>query len=62
MQAVVDSFLNSSDICVGWPGRVHDAHVVANSFTERLGTAHPGSDVAGLGDTEIPVLLLGDLA
>ena len=31
LQAVVDPFLYFNDICIGWLGRVHDAHVLANS-------------------------------
>ena len=31
LETVVDSFMYFTDICVGWPGRVHDARVLSNS-------------------------------
>ena len=31
LQALVDDVGNFTDICVGWPGKVHDAHVLQNS-------------------------------
>ena len=37
MQALVDSRYLFRDIVVGWPGRVHDARVLSNSETHKLG-------------------------
>ncbi len=31
LQALVDDVGNFNDICVGWPGKVHDAYVLQNS-------------------------------
>ncbi|XP_062509676.1 uncharacterized protein LOC134185812 [Corticium candelabrum] len=66
LQAVVDSFLYFNDICIGWPGRVHDARVLANSLlfavAERAGTAFPGSETVVCNGSRIPVLILGDPA
>ena len=62
LQAVVDSFLYFNDICIGWPGRVHDARGLANSrlfaVAELAGTAFP----VVCNGVRIPVLILGDLA
>lgn len=66
LQAVVDSHLNFIDICIGWPGRVHDARVLVNSQlyerAEQEGTAFPQSERALISGVEVPVLLLGDPA
>ncbi|XP_062519984.1 uncharacterized protein LOC134195007 [Corticium candelabrum] len=66
LQAVVDSFLYFNDICIGWPGRVHDARVLANSrlfaVAEHAGTAFPGSETVVCNGARIPVLILGDPA
>ena len=57
------SFLYFNDICIGWPGRVHDARVLANSrlfvVAERAGTAFPGSETVFCDGARIPVLILG---
>ena len=32
MQAIADHNYISRDICIGWPGSVHDTRIFANSF------------------------------
>ena len=68
MQAVCDSFYIFRDINIGWPGRVHDACVFANSEVFHRGE---NSDLfpnwmqtISLPDREsaMPVVLLGDPA
>ena len=64
LQAVVDDKYLFTDICVGWPGSVHDARVLANSSLYRQAehkrilyveaVTHQGKD--------IPVFLIGDSA
>ena len=64
LQAVVDDKYLFTDICVGWPGSVHDARVLANSSLYRQAehkrilcaeaVTHQGVD--------IPVFLIGDSA
>ena len=39
VQAVVDHNYLFRDLCVGWPGRVHDARVLANSSLFRKVTS-----------------------
>ncbi|CAM5087360.1 unnamed protein product [Natator depressus] len=62
LQVLVDhSFTN---INVGWPGKVHDAHIFRNSgLFEQLqeGTYFPDQKIT-VGDVEIPIVILGDPA
>lgn len=66
LQAVVDSYLFFTDICVGWPGRVHDARVFANSLLFRraqaLGSVFPDGRAEDINGLDVPVILLGDSA
>ena len=46
MQAMVDHLYRFTDIYVGWPGKVHDARVFANSAIYQKGqsgTLFPGA-------------------
>ena len=52
------------NIAAGWPGRVHDARVLANSsiFSKgEAGTLFPNRP-RRIGDTDVPVVLLGNPA
>ena len=63
-QAVCDGNLLFWDIYCGWPGKVHDARVFANSPIYRMateGTLFPPVTERFLGQ-EVPYLLVGDPA
>ena len=60
----MDNVGNFLDICVGWPGRVHDARVLHNS---QLYTKGERGDLfedrmAIINATRVPVVVLGDPA
>ena len=64
LQALVDDIGNFLDICVGWPGRVHDPRVLHNS---QLYTKGERGDLfedrtAIINATRVPVVVLGDPA
>ena len=64
MQAVVDHRGIFTDIYIGWPGRVHDARVFANSDLFHRGcngNLFPDWRKC-LGNVDVPLLLLGDPA
>ena len=64
MQGLVDHKGRFMDIYIGWPGRVHDARVFANSglFTKgQNGTLFPDWKKALCG-IDVPVVILGDPA
>ena len=65
MQAVVDSNYLFRDIVVGWPGSVHDAHVLSNSHLYRLGNEGKlfvGNLSENINGTLVNPLILGDPA
>ena len=64
LQAVVDENYLFTDVCVGWPGSVHDARVLANSsLYKRAEEKHIlcGETVTHRG-VDIPIFLVGDSA
>ena len=65
IQAIVDYEYLFSDICVGWPGSVHDACVFANSFVYKSitkdGLLENGDSCTILGK-RIPICIIGDSA
>lgn len=65
VQAVVDHEYLFRDICVGWPGSVHDARIFANSLLfQRItqdGLLSNGSPLTASG-CQIPVCIIGDSA
>ena len=64
LQAVVDYRYLFTDIYVGWPGRVHDARVLANSplyAKASNGSPFPNSK-KNINGIDVPVMLLGDPA
>ncbi|XP_041379658.1 putative nuclease HARBI1 [Gigantopelta aegis] len=69
LQAVCDHRYRFTDICIGWPGRVHDARVFANSqlMAQAVnGNLLPSSPewTQAVGPTDdnidMPVILIGD--
>ncbi|XP_041372666.1 protein ALP1-like [Gigantopelta aegis] len=71
LQAVCDHRYCFTDICIGWPGRVHDARVFANSqlMAQAVnGNLLPSSPewTQAVGPTDdnidMPVVLIGDVA
>ena len=65
LQAVVDHRYCFTDINVGWPGCVHDARVFANSsIYEKAsdGIILPSDIVQTIGETTIPLYIIGDSA
>lgn len=64
VQAVVDHNYLFTDVCVGWPGSVHDARVLANSTIYKKASQREilcGENVNVCG-TDVPVFLIGDSA
>ena len=64
VQAVVDHNYLFTDVCVGWPGSVHDARVLANSSVYKKASRKQilcGSEVKVSG-IDIPIFLIGDSA
>ncbi|CAM5074604.1 unnamed protein product [Natator depressus] len=64
LQALVDHKGRFTDISVGWPGKVHDAHIFRNSgLLEQLqeGTYFPDQKIT-VGDVEMPIVILRDPA
>ena len=64
LQAVVHYRYLFTDIYVGWPGRVHDARVLANSplyAKASSGSLFPNSK-KNINGIDVPVMLLGDPA
>ena len=64
LQAMVDDVGKFTDICVGWPGRVHDARVFHNShlFTKGERGVIFENRFAIINSTRVPVVVLGDPA
>ncbi|XP_069757269.1 putative nuclease HARBI1 [Narcine bancroftii] len=67
LQAVVDHNQCFTDVYVGWPGRTHDAQVLANSPISRKaedqgGYLFPREKSKTVNGVEIPVHLIGDQA
>ena len=64
VQGLVDFHGRFMDVCIGWPGKVHDARVFANStvyIKGRRGNLFP-SWTRKLGSVEVPLVILGDPA
>ena len=64
MQAVVDHDYRFTDVYIGWPGRVHDARVFANSKIFRKAednTLFPNY-IVNIEGVQMPIVLLGDPA
>ena len=64
VQAVVDYNYLFSDVCVGWPGSVHDARVLANSSLFKKVTRKEilRGDLVREHGIDIPTFLVGDAA
>lgn len=64
IQAVVDDNYLFRDICVGWPGSVHDARVFVNSSLYKKATSGEilNGGVVNVHGTNIPTFLIGDSA
>ena len=62
VQAVVDHNYQFIDVCVGWPGSVHDARVLVNSSVYKKASRKEilcGQQL-NIRGTDIPVFLVGD--
>ena len=66
LQGTVDCDLLFTNVFIGWPGRVHDARIFANSWLYRQGQAQgsPFSDggTVNIHGIQVPVLILADAA
>ena len=64
MQAVVDFRGLFLDVYIGWPGKVHDARVLANSALYKRANAREllPNWTRALGGVDVPLLILGDPA
>ena len=65
LQALVDSNYQFIDINIGWPGRVHDARVFANSslfMKGSVGNLFPSSKCKVLNGVNVPVTIISDAA
>ena len=61
LQAVADHNYIFRDICIGWPGSVHDTRVFANSSLYKNKEILTGCSIM-LCNQEIPVFMVGDSA
>ncbi|XP_050792348.1 uncharacterized protein LOC127042885 [Gopherus flavomarginatus] len=64
LQVLVDHRGHFIDINAGWPGKVHDARIFWNTGLFRklqAGTFFPDQKIT-VGDVEMPIVILGDLA
>lgn len=64
MQALVDDQYPFLDVYMGWPGSVHDVRVLGNSKLYQkceAGSFLPSWNVS-FGNTDVPLLILGDPA
>ena len=63
-QAIVDHHGLFRDLCIGWPGSVHDARVLSNStlYTKVTNGELLQGDVLHVRRRNIPVYLIGDSA
>ena len=64
LQGVIDQNYLFTDICIGWPGSVHDAHVLANSCIYKKASQKQilcGKEINVHG-TRVPTFLVGDSA
>ena len=64
IQAVVDHKYLFRDICVGWPGSVHDARVLVNSAVYKKASRRElmSGNAIRLNGTDVPLFLVGDSA
>ena len=64
VQAAVDHNYLFTNVCVGWPGSVHDARVLANSSIYRKASQKEilCSEMVKVDGTGIPIFLIGDSA
>ncbi|XP_077986244.1 uncharacterized protein LOC144440735 [Glandiceps talaboti] len=64
LQAVVDHQYRFMDINVGWPGRVHDARILANSTLYQRGNAGElfPNWTQQIHGVQVPVFIIGDPA
>ncbi|CAM1296765.1 Uncharacterised protein r2_g607 [Pycnogonum litorale] len=64
LQAVVDNEYCFTNICVGWPGKAHDARIFQNSEVYMKGNSGElFQDMSRrIGGVDVPVLLIGDPA
>ncbi|XP_026056804.1 putative nuclease HARBI1 [Carassius auratus] len=67
LQAVVDHNVCFTDVYVGWPGRTHDARVLANSPIYQMAEAQDGylfprEKSMVVNGVEVPIHLIGDAA
>ena len=65
MQGVVDSSYKFIDINIGWPGKVHDARVFANSLLFKKGMSgvlFPASKRKKINNINIPLVPVADAA
>ena len=63
LQAVVDYRYMFRDVCVGWPGSVHDARVFKNSgIYNKLAVDNIlDGDTVEISGKTIPLFIIGDL-
>ena len=64
VQGLVDFRGRFMDVCIGWPGKVHDARVFANStvYSKGMSGSLFPSWTRQLGRVEVPLVILGDPA
>ena len=60
MQGTVNHLGQFFDVCIGWPGRVHDARVFSNSTLYRKGQANEllPNWTESIGGEEVPLVTL----